>query len=263
MTPRFHHLLAAEWTKFWSLRSIRWVLGVSVLAMLAVNLRSAQYVYAGYRPGDTFHPQNAFDTAFTLVGADLLLLVTASVGAMVSVSEYATGLLRTTFVAVPHRRAVLTAKAAVVTGVMTGYGLLISGLSFWLTQALLAGRHIGLSVTAPGAVRFIAATALFAPVCALVGLCLGVLLRHGAATVVAGVLVLFMLPSLCTDTHAWTAAVKHAMPFNAWRFLTQIDVTNQLPSPHPASILLSWAAYLGWALAATVTAVVVADRRDL
>ncbi|AUG76486.1 ABC transporter permease [Kitasatospora sp. MMS16-BH015] len=259
---RFHHLLAAEWTKFWSVRSVSLVLGLTTLGVLAANLRSAQYMADNSRVGDAFNPQAAFDTAFTLLGSDLLLLVTAGVGAMVSVSEYATGLVRTTFVAVPRRRAVLTAKAVVLAAVMTGYGLLLAGLSFWLTQALLAGKHLGLSVAAPGAPRFLAATALYAPVCALVGFCLGVLLRHGAATVVAGVLVLFVLPSLFTDTHAWTAAVGHAMPLNAWRFLTRIDLGDQLPLHHPPTVPGAWAAYAGWALAATGLSVLVADRRD-
>jgi len=42
MTPRFHHLLAAEWLKLRSLRSTPWALAVSALAIVGANSVSAR-----------------------------------------------------------------------------------------------------------------------------------------------------------------------------------------------------------------------------
>ncbi|MFJ4916676.1 hypothetical protein [Streptomyces sp. NPDC088726] len=38
---RFRDLLAAEWIKLWSLRSISWAFGVSALVIIAINISAA------------------------------------------------------------------------------------------------------------------------------------------------------------------------------------------------------------------------------
>ena len=53
------------------------------------------------------------------------------------VGEYASGLVRVTFAAVPARRALLAAKVAVLTAVMLGFGAIVTGASFWLSQAVV------------------------------------------------------------------------------------------------------------------------------
>ncbi|WP_035840655.1 ABC transporter permease [Kitasatospora azatica] len=261
---RFGDLLAAEWIKLWSLRSTPWVLGLSALVIICANLRSAQYTYDNFdpQPGSRYL-QTALDDSFNIIAADVLMLVAGTVGALTVVSEYATGMIRTTLAAVPDRRAVLTAKASVLAAVMLGYGILVAGASFGLCQAVLSGRHIGLSITHPGALRFVAAAALFAPVCALVGMGLGVLIRHSAATVVAAVMVLFCLPSFFTDTYRWTADLSHAMPLTAWRRLAQVDLTDQFVSHYPATVGGAWITFAAWPLLAVAIAVVVIHRRDL
>jgi ABC-2 type transport system permease protein len=264
---QFRNLLAAEWIKFWSLRSTTWALGLSALAIIAVNLKPAKYFYDTFPVGDpgpaSRYVQAALSVSFSIIAADILMLVAGSIGALMIVSEYATGMIRTTLAAVPDRRAVLAAKACVLTAVMLGYGTLVAGTSFGLDQAILSGRHIGLSITHPGALRFVAAAALLAPVCALIGMALGVLIRHTAATVVGTVLVLFLLPALFTDTYRWTAAVSHAMPFNAWRRLAEVDMTQFNVSHHPATVGGAWLTFAAWPVISTLTAAIVIHRRDL
>ncbi|MDH6135567.1 ABC-2 type transport system permease protein [Kitasatospora sp. MAA4] len=266
-TARFRDLLAAEWIRIWSLRSTSWVLALSALVIIGANLKSAKYTYDYFPVGDP-HPasgyvQVALDDSFNIIAADVLMIVAGSIGALVIVGEYATGMIRTTMAAVPDRRAVLAAKACVLTAVMLGYGAFVAGASFGLSQAVLSGRHIGLSITHPGALRYVAAAALFAPVCALIGLGLGVLIRHSAATVVGTVLVLFMLPSFFTDTHHWTADVSHAMPLTAWRRLAEVDTTNSFVSHYPATVGGSWITFAAWPLVSVVIAAIALHRRDL
>ncbi|MFI9580503.1 ABC transporter permease [Streptomyces sp. NPDC052236] len=262
---RFRDLLAAEWIKLWSLRSMPWVLGLSALVIIGANLKSATYTYDHFAVGDTasMYVQTALNDSFNMIAADILMIAAGSIGAIVIVSEYATGMIRTTLAAVPDRRAALLAKACVLTAVMLGYGTLVAGTSFGLTQAILSGRHIGLSITHPGALRFVAAAALFAPVCALIGMGLGVLIRHTAATVVATLLVLFLLPASFNDTYRWSAAVSHAMPFTAWRRLAQVDMTDVLVSPYPATVAGAWLTFAAWPLISAAIATIVVHRRDL
>ncbi|MBO1419989.1 ABC transporter permease subunit, partial [Streptomyces sp. FH025] len=254
-----------EWLKFRSLRSIPWVLGLSALAVVAAGLRSAVYTHGHYTPGDgdpAVMAQVALNDAFNTASADIVMLVAGGIGATVIAGEYATGLIRTTLAAVPDRRAVLLAKAVVLAAAMLGYGAISAGVSFGATQAILADLGIGRSITDPTALRFVAAAALFAPVCALVGLCLGTLVRHSAGAVVGTVLVLFFLPSLVTERYRWTADLLHALPFPAWQRLARTTLTGLRPTEYPATVAGSWATYALWSLASVAIAAAVIRRRD-
>ncbi|MFF2950352.1 ABC transporter permease [Kitasatospora sp. NPDC057965] len=265
--PRLRDLLAAEWIRFWSLRSIPWVLGLGVLVLVAVNLNAARYTYTHTEPGGPPPGSGvvavAVNASFTGLAADLLMLLAGGVGAAVIVGEYTTGMIRTTFAAVPDRRAVLLAKAGVLAAVMLGLGVCASGVSFGLAQALLGRRHAGVSLADPGVLQAVAGAAALAPVCALIGFGLGTLVRHAAASVVITVLVLFLLPASFNEDHRWSAVVEHAMPFIAWRRLATPDPTQVLAPPYPATALGSWLAFAGWAVGAVLVATAAAHRRDV
>ncbi|WP_380282052.1 ABC transporter permease [Kitasatospora purpeofusca] len=265
--PRFADLLAAEWIRFWSLRSMPWVLGVGALVLVGVNLNAARYAYMYTEPGGpapgSGHVAAAVYASFTGMSANLLMLLAGGVGTAVIVGEYATGMIRTTFAAVPDRRAVLLAKAGVLAAVMLGFGALVSGVSFALAQALLGRRHAGVSLAEPGVLHAVAGAAALAPVCALIGLGFGTLVRHAAASVVTTVLVLFLLPASFNQDHRWSAAIAHAMPFTAWRRLATPDLTHVLLPPYPATVTGSWLAFAGWVVGSVLVAAAVVHRRDV
>ncbi|MFE7528824.1 ABC transporter permease subunit [Kitasatospora sp. NPDC057542] len=262
---RFGDLLAAEWIKFWSLRSVSWVLGLSALAIVAANLKSALYTRDHYTPGEgdpAGMAQVALNDAFNVASADILMLVAGGLGAIVIAGEYATGLIRTTLAAVPDRRAVLAAKACVLAAVLFGYGVLTVGVSFGASQAILSEVGIGQSVTDPTALRYVAAAVLFGPVCALVGLGLGTLIRHSAGAVVGTVVVLFFVPSLVTERYRWSADLLHALPLPAWQRLARTTLAGLRPSEYPATVAGSWVTFAVWSLASVAVAAVAIHRRD-
>ncbi|OKJ96898.1 ABC transporter permease [Streptomyces sp. CB03234] len=269
MTARFTDLLAAEWIKLWSLRSTPWAFLIGALAVVGINVNGslADYTnYPGYPQGikDFFVPMWSLRDAFTVESSMVLMLATGSIGALAVISEYGTGQIRTTFAAVPARRSVVAAKLSVVTVLMTLYGAVVAGTSFGVTQAILAGRGVGVSLGHPGALRVVVASALLAPVCALAGMGLGSVIRHTAGTIVAVTGFLLLLPSLFTDRDHWTATVLHALPHGAWDRLVEAEVANWPgpPAAYPSSIAGSWVVYAVWAVVAAVVAVVVIDVRD-
>ena len=73
-----------------------------------------------------------------------------------------------------------------------------SFVSFFLGQALLNSHHLGVSVTAPDALRPIIGAALYLTVAGLIGLALGALLRNTAAGIATFAAVFFVLPLLAT-----------------------------------------------------------------
>ncbi|MGW2827892.1 ABC transporter permease [Streptomyces sp. NPDC001286] len=267
---RFTDLLAAEWIKLRSLRSTYWALGSSALALVGFNANAARADYSNYPhysgPVLRDFVYWALRDAFTQGAALMLVLAAASIGAIAVVGEYATGLIRTTFTAVPDRRALMTAKVAVVTAVMTVYGGVVAGASYAVTQAILDGRGQGVPIGHPGAWRVVAASALLAPVSALVGMGLGAVVRHSATTMVLTTFVLLLLPSFVTERYHWTACVRNALPFNAWVRLVDIGYGTHpytLVDRYPATVAGAWVVLAVWAGVSAVLTVVVVDRRDV
>ncbi|WP_438289759.1 ABC transporter permease [Streptomyces sp. HUAS TT7] len=256
---RFRDLLAAEWIKMRSLRSTPWILALTVLFVIGSAAVATLSDHTTDSGSADFLPFDAYPSA----GYWTLMLVAGTVGALTVVSEYSSGLIRTTTVAVPARGSVVLAKAAVTAMVWTAVGAVASTGSFLVSQAILNGHPTGAALTHPGAIRALAASALVAPVCATVGLGLGVLLRHAAATTVTSVFVLLMLPTMFSESNRWSADIKHTLVSAAWKRLLQ----NWEPEPgslgYTATVPGSWLVYALWPLITLALAVFVVRRRDV
>jgi ABC-2 type transport system permease protein len=237
---RFRDLLAAEWIKLWSLRSTYGVPAVGALICVGITTNSARSNVALISRSTNPLQRLAIDpmnAAFVTEAFQILGIIACSVGAITVFGEYATGLIHTTFTAVPARRQVVAAKVIVVTAVMLVFGALVSAASFGLTQAIYHEHRIGLSISAPGALRAVAASALLAPLCALVGMALGAVIRHAAGTVVAAIGLLLLLPALFQgETYRWVKEIGNAMPYTAWQALIENPARHEVPGHHHRSV---------------------------
>ncbi|WP_424217054.1 ABC transporter permease (plasmid) [Streptomyces sp. BI20] len=253
----FRDLLAAEWIKLRSLRSTAWTVGLTLLFALGATAVTA---LTGDRPaGAAFLPYVAYPPA----GWWTLILVASVSGALAAVGEYSTGLVRTTTVAVPARGAVVLAKAGVVGALWTAVGALLSCGAVLTAHLLTGGRLADLPLDAPGVFRAMIASALLAPVCALVGLGLGVLVRHAGGTIAIAVGVLVMLPPLFSEREAWSAQLKHSMVLPAWNRLVQTWEPDPSSLNLPAGVPGSWLVLLLWPALALALAVLTVRRRDV
>ncbi|MFI1486194.1 ABC transporter permease subunit [Streptomyces sp. NPDC020747] len=262
---RFGDLVAAEWIKLWSLRSNTWAFVIGALAVIGFNVGTAWDTCrywterdAGSR-ADFVRDGIPLSIAFTENAAMVLMLALSAIGATAIVGEYRTGTIRTTFTAVPARRSVMAAKVCVVTAVTTVFGAVVAAASFGLTQAVLSGRHIGVPIDHPGALRVLVASALLAPVSALIGMALGALIRNTAATMTASVVILLLLPLVFSADRYWAAVVDHALPAGAWIRLVDVD---QQAVAYPWTLTGAWTVYALWALTTAAVAVLSVQRRD-
>ncbi|MEV0092199.1 ABC transporter permease subunit [Streptomyces sp. NPDC050738] len=265
-SARFRDLLASEWLKLWSLRSLRWAAGLGVLVVIGANANAALADYTNwphYSPQikEQFFPSWPYESSFTDISAMLMMLFTGCIGAVAAVGEYSTGMVRTSYAAVPARRSLMAAKMTVLTALMLVFGLVATLGSFWASQAIESGRGVGLSLTEPGILPGMLACAVLAPVCALVGLSLGVLIRHSATATGSVIGLLLLVPLFFTENRYWSAVFKHAMPHDAWRRLHTVDFHGSLP--YPTTDAGAWLVLAIWPLVAVVLALVVVDRRDL
>jgi hypothetical protein len=134
-----------------------------------------------------------------LIGVIAGLMALIAVGVLYATTEYRRGMIRTTFLATPRRGRVLAAKAIVLGGTAYLVGLVGVLVSYLLAIPVL--RRNGFvapafphpSLTDGPVLRTLLLTAAFMAGVALVGLGMGMLLRHSAAAITITV-VLVLLP---------------------------------------------------------------------
>jgi ABC-2 type transport system permease protein len=252
---RARDLLAFEWTKLRSVRSNYWTLLIAAVVTLGVTAIVAQSIAsAPVPPGG---PMNPLTSSFLGYGEYTVLPVTV-LSVLTITSEYASGLIRTTFTAVPQRRAVLAAKAAVTGAAALVTGELLAFACFFLTQAILSPHHRGLAVSHPGALRAVLAAGLVLAACAMAGVGVGAVIRHTAGAIAAAITVIYLLAVLCLVLPSpWNVRLgRFTLPFAAYQLVT-LHPQPGLLSPGPSVLVL-----IGWPAAALLAAALLITRRD-
>ncbi len=250
---RARDVLASEWTKFRSVRSTYWTLAVAVVTPIAFSTLLAVAFAAtpgGSTPVDPLLPG--------LLSLEYAVIAVSVLGVLAFSSEYGTGLIRTTFAAVPRRRAVLAAKAAVTGAVTLVAGQVVAFVSFFAVQAVLSGHDLSVSLSRPGVSGAVLAEGLLLCVCALIGVALGAIIRHTAGGIAAAVGVI-LVPAIAGVLRApWGPRIG--------RF-TLIDAAQQVTALHPQANLfapaLSLLVLLAWPAAALLAASLLITRRDI
>lgn len=233
--------IGAEWLKFRTLRSNLLLLAASVLSVLLCAGNA--YLLA---KGVDRQPA-AERVRFRSIGAGLgtgLPVATFAVGALGALSitsEHATGLVRTSLLAVPRRLRFLFAKVpplvvvSLVLGQLLVFGMHAAAMAVLGERAglvLLDGRTLG--ATDPGVVVELLVTGAVMPVVAVIGLGLGAVLRSTAATLVTLVVLLVVLP-----------VGAQALP-DPWRSrigsLAVEELPHQVVGGEAPGVLAPWAA---------------------
>jgi ABC-2 type transport system permease protein len=241
------HAVHAEWTKLRTLASTFWLLLAAAALTVAVGAAAA---------AATRCPSGACadDPAkISLTGIYLGQAVVAVVAVMAVSGEYGTGMIRLTLTATPRRIAVLTAKAAVVTGLTLAAGtvaVLGSLLAGWL---ILPGHGIGpshgypaLSFSDGPVLRAGLGSVLYLALIALLSLGTATVLRDAAAAIgaVLGLLYLFPIIAAAAGNAAVSRHLEQAGPMTAGLAIQATTGLNALPiSPWAGlGVLAGWAA---------------------
>lgn len=274
--PRFRDLCRMEWIKVASLRSTWFVLLVAAAATIFINLNGVrsdlQYLDQNLRRPDGIGPDGlhwhfVYDPLFrslSRIAVQLMMLGGAAIGALTMFGEFSTGQVRTTFAAVPKRGSVVAAKITVLGTITTVLAFVVSLVSFLGGQAMVADRHVGMPISDHNGQIAIAAYTLVVPVCALIGMLFGALIRNATASIVAVVAFLFLVPAFFGgDKYHWVKEVSHLFPGDAEDTLTFWHKDpNQTMGKWPASDMHAWLVYAGWAVISIVVALVVVKKRD-
>jgi len=256
--PAARGALAAEWIKLRSVRSTYLILAAAAVAAVAVGYLVTHSDVTHWATM-TAQAKAAFDpVSDSFSGLGLAQLAFGTLGVLVISSEYATGLIRTTFTAVPRRRAVLAAKATIAGAVSLAAGEAIAFATFFTGQQALSAQHLQVTLAHPGALRGVLAAGFYLAVMAWAGLGLGTLIRHTAGAITTMTAVVFLLPQIIHALPApWNVqAGKYTLNLAAQQMIAQH------PQPGYFGAGPSFLIVAAYAAAALAAAAILITRRD-
>ena len=248
-------ILRSEWIKFRTLRSSWYTLAAAVLAMVVVGLvvgyATSVSNWANLDPEDTV-------ASAPLQGGHLGQLLIGVLGVLFVTGEYATGMIRSTFAAVPSRLSVLGAKTAVFGAVALVSMVVASFAAFLAAQAIfLSPDGHGTSLGDPGVIRVVVGTGVYLALAGLLGGALGWIIRSTAGAIAALVGILLVLPTIVgLLPGSLGSTLPPYLPSSAGEaFSTSLR----------GDLLAPWSGLgviVAWVVAALVVAAVTLRRRD-
>ncbi|GHC53479.1 ABC transporter permease [Streptomyces flavofungini] len=219
-----------EWIKLRSLRSTAWALLLTVAGMIAVGVVTMANTKAPSADrAAQFDPTNN-----VLAGVALGQLVVGVLGVLVVTGEYSCGSIRSTLAAIPDRRTLLAAKAAVYGTVTLVVGEAVALVTFFAGRAALAEGVPRPGIGDPGVLRAVLLAGAYLSLVGLLGIGIGALLRHTASAIAVLVGVTFVLPAVIGGLSGPTVA----------KFFPTMIAGNSLAVAKPvADMLAPWTGF--------------------
>lgn len=176
----------------------------------------------------------------TFIGLSYALVTMGFFGVLEFTSEHATGLIRTTFAAVPRRRGVL------------------SFVTFFLVQAILSGHHRSVSLSHPGVLRAVTAEGTFLFLISMMGIGLGAIVRQTAGTVAALLGLLAGPANFLFLPASWSDFIGRFTPLFSAEQVVALHPRTELFSPASSMVVL-----VAWPAVLLVVAAILISRRDV
>ena len=255
--PVFVDVARSELAKLFTVRATYLSLAAAVFLIIAAAIGLCE-AYVRHVAQLSLTQLEFNPTSYSLSGVLVAQLVIGVLGILVITSEHATGLIRSTFAAVPQRRTVLAAKATVF-GLVT---LIVSEAAaftaFGIGQAILAGNHTGTTLAAPGVLRAVAGSGLYLALLGLLALAIGVIVRHSAGAVAVLFAILLVLPAMTEGLpDSLQETVNPYLPAYAGQAMFRTSESGHLLQPWQGLAL-----FTAYTAAALVVAAITIGHRD-
>ena len=253
------HVARSVWTMLRSLRSTWYTLLITAMATIGFGMIASAATASNWTSmsaGDkaTFDPLST-----SLLGVDFGVLAIGVLGVLLITGEYSTGMVRSTFAAVPTRLPVLWAKVGVFALVGFAVALPSTLIAFFAGQAFLSSQHIQIAFSHSGVPVAVVGSAVYLMLVGLFGIGLGTILRNTAAGIATFAAIMFVIPPLVGILPASLAnAIDPYLPNNAGAAV--MDITAQA---HTLSPWAGLAVFAGYCAAALAAGAVVLMRRDV
>jgi ABC-2 type transport system permease protein len=239
--------LHAEWTKLRTLPGTGWLLLAMVALTVAASAGGVATVSCRSADCDYDLPK------LSLMGIQAGQALVAVLAVLGIGGEYGTGMIRTTFTAMPRRIRVLAAKAIMLSGLTLGSGTLAVLGSVLAGRLILPGNgftaatgHPPLSLADGPTLRAAAGSVLYLALVGLLSLGVAVAVRDSAPAVgiVFGLLYFLAVLPFMIDNPDWQRFLWQAGPMNAGLTVQSTIHLSALPiGPWEGlGVLAAWAA---------------------
>ena len=254
----FGDVLRSEWVKLRSVRSTFWALTVTVVLGVGLGVVISAATAHGYAKLTASAKLSWDPTAVSLDGIGIATLAIAVLGVLCISSEYSSGMIRSSLIAVPRRGRMLAAKSLVFAVVTFVVGEVTSFTAFFLGQALISGHAPHAALGDPGVARAVVGAGLALAALAVLSVAVGALLRHPAAGIACMVAVLFVLPGISQALpDSWRNPVTEFWPTLADGQLSTVRQSAHTLQPWPGFGVMCLFTAIVYAIAWTLL-----DRRD-
>jgi ABC-2 type transport system permease protein len=253
--------LHAEWTKLRTTPGPGWLLLAAIALTASAGAAAAG---AGTCPAAGCVADAA---RISLTGVQVGQAVVAVLAVLAVGSEYSTGMIRSTLVAVPRRGTVLAAKAAVLTGAVGAAATVAVLASLLAGRLILPGRGftpahgVPLVTLAAGPVlRAATGSVLYLTLIALLGLGIGTAARDSATAIgiVLGLLYAFPIVTAALTDPDWQRHLRQVGPMSAGLAVQSTSRLYELPIGPWAGL----GVLAGWAAAALLAGALLLRLRD-
>lgn len=272
----FPRIVRSEWIKLRTLRSTQWSLAIFVLLTVGFGLLMAATLDTSSGPAVDAETQKSLTVMVATFGVNFTQLVAAVLGVLIISGEYTTGMIRSTFAAVPTRLPALFAKALILAAATFVVSLVSIVITALVTAPLLAGQGVEGQLLDGEVVRAIVGGAGYLALVALLAFGFGAILRSSAGGI-AGVLgLILVVPTvfaiLAGITQAtWAQNISTFLPSSAGELMYSIGdgaFTGGPPIGAAAADVITLDATQGflvlvaWVAVLLAGAVVLIKRRD-
>ncbi|WP_371617945.1 ABC transporter permease [Streptomyces sp. NBC_00454] len=255
----FSAVLQSEWTKIRSVASTLWTLAAAFVVTVGISAALCALINNSFK---NMPPQEqaTFDpTLSSFMGMTLGQLALIVFGVLVVGTEYSSGMIRTSLAAVPRRGSFLFGKLLVATGLALIVGLVTSFVSFFLGQAILGDRSIGIGE--PNVLRAVIGAGLYMAMIALFSMGVATMLRSSMLSL--GILMpFFFLISNILGAVSATRKVAQYFPDQAGSKIMQVVPGAMGSDPVPYSAWGGFGIMALWVLAAVLGGYLVLKNRD-
>lgn len=255
-------VLRSEWIKIRTLRSTWITLASIVLIIVVLGIISAMVASGEITPqgGGPGRAAALGPLSTVLSGANLAVLIVAVMGSIAGAREFSTGMIRTTFSAVPKRLPVLWSKLITFTAVVLPIVAISVVATFFLGMLVLDGGGAAtVAWSDDGVARSVLGTAYYIVGLGLIGLAIGILLRSTAASIGVVIGAVIFLPALASALlpSSWDEVLKYLPSNAATAFTGSSQVGATLLTPGTGMLV-----FTGWIVLAIIGAAAALTRRD-
>lgn len=217
----FGGILRSELIKLTSLRSTIWC--YIILIVITIGLAPlVGFAFASQEGIDAIGADSSQALAVQAVTASIGFsqLVVSVLGALVITGEYGTGMIRSTFAAVPKRLPALYGKAVVFALTTFIISFVALALSLLVTLPVLANGGITIDLADGALWLSVLGAAAYLALIGLLSLAIGAIIRNSAGGIAAALGTILVLPTIVSifvliTMADWLTDVNNALPSNA------------------------------------------------